>query len=95
MDYVGLTRFLLEPLLEQREALRIDCEMAANQRRVWLRTAFAAGDRPRVLGRNGRTLQAIRRVLTTAAGLAGQEITLEVYDDGEAPHPREKPRRKV
>ncbi len=95
MDYVNLTRFVLEPLLTQPEALRVDCETAAARRRVWLRAAFAAGDRPRVLGRNGRTLQAIRRVLNTAAGLAGQEITLEVYDDGEDPHPPEKPRRKV
>jgi predicted RNA-binding protein YlqC (UPF0109 family) len=95
MDYVDLTRFVLEPLLEQREALRIDCEMAAGQRRVWLRTAFAAGDRPRVLGRNGRTLQAIRRVLTATATLMGQGLTLEVYDDGEDPNPREKPRRKA
>ncbi|MGQ9865136.1 MAG: KH domain-containing protein [Pseudanabaenaceae cyanobacterium] len=93
MDYLDLTRFVLEPLLEQREALRIDCE-TAGQRRVWLRIAFAPGDRPRVLGRNGRTLQAIRRILTAAATLAGQELTLEVYDDGEDAGSRDKTRRK-
>ncbi|NJK61162.1 MAG: hypothetical protein HC918_14285 [Oscillatoriales cyanobacterium SM2_1_8] len=66
-----------------------------------------SGRSPRVLGRNGRTLQAVRRVLTVAAAQVGQALTLEIHGDEEDTRPaarsatrsdvateREKPRRK-
>jgi predicted RNA-binding protein YlqC (UPF0109 family) len=79
-DYVGLALLLLEPLLEDPSQLLIDREVTCQGKRVWLRVQFSAKDKGRVLGRGGRTLQAIRQVLDAAASLAGQQLYLDVYD---------------
>lgn len=82
-DYAGLVRFLLLPLLEHGEALRIDCELLPTVNRVWVRVAFEEEEKGRVLGRHGRNLQAIRTVVMAAARGAGQVVHLELYN----PHP--------
>jgi uncharacterized protein len=78
-NYVELVKFLVIPFLEFPEALRVDCEAYGGHHKVLVRLAFAASDKGRVFGRNGRTLQAIRTVLETTARLAGQAAYLEVY----------------
>lgn len=79
-DYIALVRFLLQPLLETPDSLRVDCESVNQDKCIWLRLAFEGGDKGRVLGRGGRNLQAIRTVLATAASLAGKSIHLDLYD---------------
>jgi uncharacterized protein len=79
-DYKVLAGFLLEPILEQREALRINCETNSSGTRTWLRVAFDPQDKGRVLGKNGRTIQSVRNVLALAAKFVGQSVHLEVYD---------------
>lgn len=79
-DYLGLVEFLVEPLLESPDALKVDCEQANNKQRVWIRLAFEATDKGRVFGRGGRNLQAIRNVLQTAATSVGQSLYLDIYD---------------
>lgn len=92
-DYAGLVRFLLLPLLEHGEALKIHCEVLPTVNRVWVRVAFEEEEKGRVLGRHGRNLQAIRTVVMAAGRGAGQVVHLELYN----PHPADdhggEPRR--
>ncbi len=76
-DYEGLIRYLLTPMLSHPEALRLHREVLAGG--VWIRVALAESDRGRVLGRGGRTLQAIRTVTQAAAQWAGQTCHLDIY----------------
>jgi hypothetical protein len=78
-NYRELVRFLVEPLLEFPDELRIDCESYAGQSRVWVRLAFGPEDKGRVFGRGGRTIQSIRLLVKTAANLAGHSAHLEVH----------------
>jgi predicted RNA-binding protein YlqC (UPF0109 family) len=103
-DYPALIKFLLEPLLNSPDALRLDCETNSKGDRIRVRVAFDAADKGRVLGRNGRTLQAIRTVVNTTAQSANQVVHLDVYDSNPVDkhadkevnhsHGRSSPRRK-
>ena len=84
IDYAGLVTVLVTPLLETPEALRLDCERSPSRPRVWLRLALDPADRPRVLGRQGRTIQAIRTLVATAAKTVGEMATIEVFGEREA-----------
>jgi predicted RNA-binding protein YlqC (UPF0109 family) len=79
-DYIALVRFLIEPLLNNPSALSLDCEKNSTGDRLRIRIAFDAADKGRILGRNGRTIQAIRAVITTTAQSASQVVQLDVYD---------------
>lgn len=85
-DYLALVRFLIEPLLDRPSALSLDCETNSAGDRLRVRIAFDALDKGRVLGRHGRTIQAIRTVVTTTAQSASQVVHLDIYD----PNPTEK-----
>ena len=78
-DYPGLTRMLINQFLEFPEELQIDCETLTSTSLVWIRVAFSANDKAKVYGRGGRNIEAIRRVLSTAAQMAGQSVYLDVY----------------
>lgn len=79
-DYPGLIRQLMEPLIEDPGALHVDMETTCNHSRIWLRVSLEGQDLGRVFGRGGRTLQAIRQVLGTAAQMAEQSLYLEVSE---------------
>jgi len=79
-DYRQLAVFLVQPLLETPEKLAVSSEATLGGRRIRLRVAFDPGDKGRVFGRGGRTIQAIRTVLETAARAAEHELSLEVYE---------------
>lgn len=83
LDYGSLVRFLVEPLLEERDALRVDCEHVGQSPRFLVRVAFAEGDRHHVLGHHGRVVQAMRSVLDFAARSVGQTARLEIYGEHE------------
>jgi predicted RNA-binding protein YlqC (UPF0109 family) len=78
--YIKLLRFLLQPLLEQTDSLRLHAEV--NGVRVWLRVAIAPADRGKVFGKGGKTIQTIRTVLNAAAKNWGHSLTLELYEAG-------------
>lgn len=82
-DYTGLIRFLVAPFLEFPEALRVDCEAHSTNGRVWLRLAFENSDKGRVFGRGGRTIQAIRTVITATGQAHGHLIHLDIYGSHE------------
>ncbi len=79
-DYNALISFLLKPLLGHPEALRVDFESNSNNDRVWIRVAFDPEDRGRIFGKGGRTIQAVRTVVMTAAEEAGHHARFEVFD---------------
>jgi hypothetical protein len=78
-NYVGLVRFLIEPFLESKESLSIDCEISPTLQRAWIRIAFDSNDKGKVFGRGGRNIQAIRTVIAAAAQSAGQSAYLDIY----------------
>ncbi|MBD2544002.1 KH domain-containing protein [Planktothricoides sp. FACHB-1370] len=88
-DYVGLVRFLLEPLLESAESLRVDCEKSASKPKVWIRMSFEDPEKGRVFGRGGRNIQAIRTVLAAAAETVGESIYLDIYGSGSGDRDRD------
>jgi uncharacterized protein len=82
-DYSALVRLLVEPLLDQPEVLKVDCETHPQKARVWVRVAIEGADKGKVFGRGGRTIQAIRTVLTVAGQSVGQTVHLEVFGERE------------
>lgn len=82
-DYSALVRFLVEPLLDQPGVLKVDCETHPSNTRVWVRVAFEGADKGKVFGRGGRTIQAIRTVVTIAGKAVGQTVHLEVFGERE------------
>ncbi|MGK7906566.1 MAG: KH domain-containing protein [Synechococcus sp.] len=90
-DYVGLTRLLLEPLLDAGSELKIDCETTRGGQRILLRVSFDPASKGRVFGRGGRTIHAVRQVLTASAQLVDQNVQLDV---GDHPSSGERPKTK-
>ena len=90
-DYVGLTRLLLEPLLDDGSELKIDCETTRGGQCVLLRVSLDPDIKGRVFGRGGRTIQAVRQVLKASAQLADQNVQLDV---GDRPSSGERPKTK-
>ncbi|MEM8642606.1 MAG: KH domain-containing protein [Cyanobacteria bacterium P01_G01_bin.54] len=88
-DYGAIVRYLIEPLLEQPESLKISCEFSRGNQRALVRVALGDNEQGRVLGRGGRNLDAMRTVLDAAAQAAQQTVRLEVFDlrrnEGERP----------
>ncbi len=87
LDHIALVKFLMEPLLDRPEALKVHCETNPKGDRLWIRVAFDPAEKGRVFGRNGRTIQAMRTILNTAALNSGHSIQFEVFDPN--PEPRE------
>ncbi|WP_017326397.1 KH domain-containing protein [Synechococcus sp. PCC 7336] len=87
-DYIGLTRMLLEPLLEEGSSLAVDCETTCGGKRILLRASFSQEDKGRVFGRGGRTIHAVRQVLSAAGELAHQRVQLDVGDRDRPSSPR-------
>ena len=78
-DYAALVEFLIAPLLDAPDTLRVHCEYVRGNAGVLVRVAFDAADQGRVLGRGGRNIEAIRTVLNATAQQAGQTARLEVF----------------
>ena len=53
-NYLKLLSFLIEPLLDSPDSLKIDCEEIPSTKRVWIRLAVDEGDKGRIYGRGGR-----------------------------------------
>ncbi len=80
-DYEQLARFLIEPFLEDPQTLSINSEINLNKKKIWLRIAFARGDRGKVFGRGGRNIQAIRTTIQTAAVAHNESVFLDIYSE--------------
>jgi uncharacterized protein len=82
VNFPALVQFLIVPLLEHQQELRIDCESSSN--RTWVRIAFDPQDKGRVFGKGGRTIQAIRQLVVTAGKLTDNRASLEIYEPDSA-----------
>lgn len=78
-QYDKLVAFLLQPLLDEPEELRINCEYLPAHARVWVRIAFQPADREKLLNGSSRHLYAIKNVVSAAARIAGQSVYLDIY----------------
>ncbi|WP_287127746.1 KH domain-containing protein [Candidatus Cyanaurora vandensis] len=79
-NYPELVKFLVSPLLDDPSLLLVDAESTLNNQRIWLRVSFAAGDKGKVFGRGGRTIQAIRYILEAAARTHNQQVHMEIFE---------------
>ena len=80
-DYEQLTRFLIEPFLENPQSLRLNSEPNPQRKKIWLRVAFDKSDRGKVFGRGGHNIQAIRNIIQTSASAHGEFVFLDIYSD--------------
>lgn len=87
-DYTALVTYLLKPFVEVEEQLKVDSEFSSARARVWVRVAFDGADSTRLLGRGGRNIQALRRILEGVAEASGHTAYLDVY--GNSPPQTEK-----
>jgi uncharacterized protein len=78
-QYDKLVAFLLKPLLDEPEELRINCEYLPTHARVWVRIAFQPADREKLLDGSSRHLYAIKTVVSAAARVAGQSVHLDIF----------------
>ncbi len=78
-DYGQIVKFLLEPLVDNPDSLKVDCEKLSSTEKVWVRVAFEQEDKGKVFGRGGRNLKAIQTVLNTSAMETNHKVYLDVY----------------
>lgn len=70
--------FLAESLVDDVDA--IDIEVEERRGGLMLRLSVAPDDMGRVIGRRGRTAQAIRTVVRAAGAREGVEATVDIVD---------------
>ena len=63
-----------------RDPLRVRVQEHEQDGRTVLELSVAAGDRGRVIGREGRTASALRTLVSALARQGGSECTLEILD---------------
>jgi predicted RNA-binding protein YlqC (UPF0109 family) len=80
-DYLGLVKFLLQPLLDESDVLSLDCEHLNNKQKVWIRLAVTGDDKGKIFGRGMRNMEAVKTILQTAATAVGQSVHIELYGE--------------
>lgn len=71
-------QYLAEELVEDRDSIEINARTSRN--RVSLELSVAPGDMGRVIGRKGRTAQAVRAVVRAAGALDELDIYVDIVD---------------
>ena len=79
VDFSGLVRTLVEPLIEDVEQLSIE-ESVDDQGNALVEIRVADDDAGKVIGRQGRVIKAIRTVVRAAGSRAGQSVDVELVD---------------
>jgi len=74
----NLLRVLVRPLVERPEEVEVSGREEGSRVRLTLRVA--EGDMGRVIGRQGRTINAIRKVVKAASVRLGKRVNVEVPD---------------
>jgi uncharacterized protein len=74
----NLVTYLVEGLVDEPSAVRVS---EGGGERGWvLEVRVAAGDRGRLIGKEGRTIRAIRSLVTATASRDGRRVMVEVLD---------------
>ncbi|MFN2581225.1 MAG: KH domain-containing protein [Candidatus Dormibacteria bacterium] len=77
-DYADLTRFIAEKIVAEKDAVQVETQPRGRSTIVRLKVADA--DMGKVIGKNGRNIEAIRAVVR-AAGLRHHErVQVELKD---------------
>ena len=74
----ALLHYLVTPLVSAPEEIAVT-EVSEDDA-ITIQLEVAEGDLGRVIGRQGRTIQSLRSVLSLASKQSGQEVTLELMD---------------
>jgi len=78
MELTDLLAYLAEGLVDDPEAVTVDA--FTEQGETVLELAVGADDYGKVIGRGGRTAQALRRVLRAAGQQRGQRVLVDIVD---------------
>jgi len=73
-----VVRFLIEGLVDAPDAVRI--REAGGERGQVFEITVAPEDRGRLIGKEGRTIRAIRSLVSAAASRDGRRVMVEVLD---------------
>lgn len=71
--------FIARSLVDDPDAVRVEAEERRGAVRLHL--SVGSGDMGRVIGRRGRTAQAIRTVVAVAGAVSGTQTSVDIVDD--------------
>ena len=74
----AVLRYIVEQLVDEPSGIQIDA--SERRRAITLEVRVAPGDLGRLIGRKGRTAQAIRSVVRAAAARDGVEVDVDFLD---------------
>ena len=77
-DYAGLVRYMVEQMVSQPDQVRVEQEDDGH--RSVVRVETAAVDLGKVIGRNGRHIEAIRMVVRAASLRNRDRVQVQVRD---------------
>lgn len=77
--FEGLVLHLVHALVDRPDEVQLETREVDGGRIYELK--LASSDIGKVIGRDGRTIHALRTLLSTAAARKGEKIRLEVLDD--------------
>ena len=76
----AVLEYLARQIVDEPDAVGVETTSAGNGQPVRLRLEVAPDDVGRVIGRRGRTAQAIRAVTRAAAARDGEEVFVDIAD---------------
>jgi predicted RNA-binding protein YlqC (UPF0109 family) len=74
----GFVRFVTQALVDHPDDVSLD--MVEKGRSTTINITCAKSDMGKIIGRNGKTISAIRALAAGAAGKAGKKVSVEVLD---------------
>lgn len=74
--YTEIVTFIAKNLVDQPDAIEVT--ETRNGKNITLSLDVADGDMGRIIGRNGRVVNAIRNVLQAAAAKHGERVSLDI-----------------
>ena len=69
MDYVALTERLIKALAKNSEAVTVKEFPSEDPKKIEIEVLVEEDDLPRVIGRNGRNINAVRTILKASSSL--------------------------
>ena len=79
VDYTGLVRTLVEPIVEHKEDVTI-AEVEGENGVPCVEVRVHEDDAGKVIGRQGRVIKAIRTLTRAAATRVGEHVDVELLD---------------
>ena len=80
VDFAGLVRSLVEPIIEHTDELQIDESFDEETGSALIEIRVHDDDAGKVIGRQGRVIKSIRTLARAAATRAGQHVDVELID---------------